>query len=133
MMTKTVRTVKERKRIALLLSEIAERIVREYQPEKIILFGSYAYGRPDEESDIDLLIVKETEASPFDRRVAVRRIVDLRVPIAFAPIVVTPRELAERLEMGDSFFEEILQRGKILYAREKGSDLFHSTARQEYV
>jgi len=111
--------VKADERIEPLLNEIVEKIVRGYPPEKIILYGSYAYGHPDDESDIDLLIVKETDASPFDRRVAVRRIVDLRVPIAFAPIVVTPRELAERLEMADSFFEEILRKGKVLYAKEE--------------
>lgn len=125
--------VKADERIEPLLNEIVEKIVRGYPPEKIILYGSYAYGHPDDESDIDLLIVKETDASPFDRRVAVRRIVDLRVPIAFAPIVVTPRELAERLEIADSFFEEILRKGKVLYAKEGGPGLFQSSARQEYV
>lgn len=116
------KTVRANRQIGQLLREIVEKIKAEYQPEKIVLYGSYAYGRPDEESDIDLLIVKETEASPFDRRVAVRRIVDLRVPIAFAPIVVTPQELSDRLEMGDSFFEEIVQKGKILYAKEGIAD-----------
>jgi predicted nucleotidyltransferase len=115
-------TVKANRQIGQLLREIVEKIKVGYQPEKIILYGSYAYGHPDDESDIDLLIVKETDASPFDRRVAVRRIVDLRLPIAFAPIVVTPRELAERLEMADSFFEEILQKGKTLYAKEGITD-----------
>lgn len=116
------KTVKANKQIGELLQEIVEKIKTGYQPEKIILYGSYAYGHPDQESDIDLLIVKETEASPFDRRVAVRRIVDLRVPIAFAPIVVTPHELSARLEMGDSFFEEIVQKGKVLYAKEGITD-----------
>lgn len=113
------KTVKANRQIGQLLREIVGKIKAGYPPEKIILYGSYAYGHPDDESDIDLLIVKETDASPFDRRVAVRRIVDLRVPIAFAPIVVTPRELAERLEMGDSFFEEILRKGQVFYAKEE--------------
>lgn len=116
------KTVKANRQIGQLLREIVGKIKAGYPPEKIILYGSYAYGHPDDESDIDLLIVKETEASPFDRRVAVRRIVDLRLPIAFAPIVVTPRELAERLEMGDSFFEEILRKGTTLYAKEGITD-----------
>lgn len=112
------KTVKADKQIDGLLGEIVEKIKTGSQPEKIILYGSYAYGTPDEGSDIDLLIVMETEATPFERRVAVRRIVDLRVPVAFAPIVVTPKELADRLEMGDPFFEEIMQKGRVLYTNE---------------
>jgi predicted nucleotidyltransferase len=104
--------------IELILDEIVEKLKAGYQPEKIVLYGSYAYGTPDEGSDIDLLVVKRTDAAPFDRRVAVRRIVDLRAPIPFESIVVTPDELAGRLGMGDPFFEEIMQKGKVLYARE---------------
>ena len=49
------------KNIKNLISQIVDKIIREYQPKKIILFGSYAYGEPNEDSDIDLLIVKNTE------------------------------------------------------------------------
>jgi predicted nucleotidyltransferase len=50
-----------------LVSQIVDKIIREYQPKKIILFGSYAYGEPNEDSDIDLLIVKNTDKKPIDR------------------------------------------------------------------
>jgi predicted nucleotidyltransferase len=97
--------------------KIVEKIEKEYGPEKIVLFGSYAYGEPNRDSDIDLLIVKETNERPIDRRVRIRRIVDIREPISFSPIVVTPKELAFRLSMGDQFFKEILNKGETLYVR----------------
>lgn len=96
---------------------IVEKIKREYQPEKIILFGSYAYGMPDRDSDIDLLIIKDTQDRPIDRRVAVARIAsDPKRLIPFEPIVLTPKELNERLEVGDQFIRETLQKGEVLYA-----------------
>lgn len=102
--------------------KVIERIVRvlskTYKPEKIVLFGSYAYGKPTEESDIDLLIVKDTSLPFYKRLAEIRRLVsEARRGHAFEPLVVTPKELEERLEIGDSFFEEILKRGKVLYAR----------------
>lgn len=100
-----------------LIDEIVSKIVREYQPEKIILFGSYAYGKPHQDSDIDLLIIKETEERPIDRRVAVRKILSnpsLRTPIE--SLVLTPEEIRKRQTIGDQFIEEILRRGKVLYA-----------------
>lgn len=100
-----------------IILNIVEKIKREYQPEKIILFGSYAYGTPDRDSDIDLLIIKETRDRPIDRRVAVARIAsDSKRLIPFEPIVLTPKELSERLEIGDQFIEEIIRKGEVLYA-----------------
>jgi predicted nucleotidyltransferase len=100
-----------------LIDEIVRKIVKEYQPEKIILFGSYAYGKPHSDSDIDLLIIKETEERPIDRRVAVRKILSnpsLHTPIE--SLVLTPEEIKKRQTIGDQFIEEILRRGKVLYA-----------------
>jgi predicted nucleotidyltransferase len=100
------------------IQRIAQVLAREYQPERIILFGSYAYGQPDRASDIDLLIVKQTDL-PFHKRWAeVCRIVsDLRRGIPFSPFVITPKELEQRLALRDPFFQEILEKGKTLYAR----------------
>ena len=100
-----------------VILEIVEKIKSEYKPEKIILFGSFAYGVPTDESDIDLLIIKETPERPIDRRVSVRRIVsDPNRCIAFEPVVLTPEELQRRLKIGDQFLMEIIQRGEVLYA-----------------
>lgn len=98
------------------IRRIVARIVEEYRPQEVILFGSYAYGEPRADSDLDLLIVRDTEEIPFMRRVTVSRICDaLHLRIPFQPFVVTPEELRRRLELGDSFFEEICERGKTLY------------------
>ena len=105
------------KEVRKVILKIADKIEREYHPDKIILFGSYAYGTHDRDSDIDLLIIKDTQERPIDRRFAVSRIVsDPKRIIPFEPIVLTPNEINERLEVRDQFIKEILQKGEILYA-----------------
>ncbi len=100
-----------------IILQIVGKIVKEYQPEKVILFGSYAYGAPDRDSDIDLLIIKDTQERPIDRRVAVAKIVsDPKRIIPIEPIVLTPKEIDERLRIGDQFIKQILQKGTVLYA-----------------
>ncbi len=99
-----------------LIVRLAETIRRKYKPQKIILFGSYACGRPTEDSDIDLFIVKETDARRVDRFVEVKRLIydpQLRIPVS--PLVYTPQELEERLNMGDDFVKEIMSEGMVLY------------------
>jgi predicted nucleotidyltransferase len=109
-----------KERTETILRKIVEVIRKEYTPDKIILFGSYGYGTPTEESDIDLLIIRETD-KPFHKRWAevCHIISEIRKGkgIAFSPFVVTPQELQERLEIGDQFFEEIINKGEVLYAR----------------
>jgi predicted nucleotidyltransferase len=100
-----------------LILEIADRIRREYKPERIVLFGSHATGTAGPDSDIDLLIVKNTRERPIDRRVEVARIAsDPRRLVPLEPIVLTPAEVEERLAVGDQFVREIVERGEILYA-----------------
>jgi len=100
-----------------LVRAIAERIRREYRPKRIVLFGSYATGSPDPDSDIDLLIVKDTPERPIDRRVAVARIAaDPNRLVPVEPLVLTPREVESRLSAGDQFLEAILATGEPLYA-----------------
>jgi len=97
------------------IRQIAEAIWREYKPETIILFGSYAYGEPTEDSDVDLLIVKETEEAPAERWMTVCKI--LREParkMAIMPLVYRPAELSRRLDIGDLFLREVLRRGEVL-------------------
>ncbi len=101
-----------------VIHEIVRQLVENYQPQQIILFGSLAYGNPNEDSDIDLLIIKDTPETPLARRVHVRRLVsDPERRIPFSPLVLTPDELNTRLSLGDPFYQEILLRGKVLYAR----------------
>lgn len=106
--------------VKTILSEIVERLKRDYKPLRITLFGSYAYGNPTEDSDIDLLILKDTKNRSVDRFVQVKRIIynpNCKIPVS--PLVYTPEELKERLRIGDDFFKEIIQKGVVLY--EKGS------------
>lgn len=99
------------------IDKIVRQVVDAYQPEKIILFGSYAYGNPDSDSDLDLLIIKKTPERFFDRLIHVRKIVsDPKRSIPFEPIVLTPDELEERLAIGDQFIRKIFTKGKVLYA-----------------
>jgi len=107
-------------RLKGILFKIVEAIKAKYDPERIILYGSFAYGVPAENSDIDLLIIKETSERPLDRRVRVRRIVDIRDSSypAFSSLVLTPEEIKRRLETGDQFIEEVLTKGEVLYARQ---------------
>lgn len=84
------------------LTEIVTCLVEQYEPQQIILYGSLAYGTPHRDSDIDLLIVKETDETPIDRRLKVRRLVtNAQRRIPFSPLVLTPRELDYRLSIGD--------------------------------
>lgn len=108
------------KNIQAVLLKIVKKIRAGYHPEKIILFGSYAYGNPTEDSDIDIVIIKNENPaiSPIDRSVEIRRILaDENRQIAITPIVYTSEELEYRLSIGDDFVAEILERGKVLYAR----------------
>ncbi len=107
-----------KKKIRLILDDVVERLVREYQPEQAILYGSYAYGTPNEESDIDIFIVKETNGRPVDRIVEVMRL--LFIPgrdVSIEPLVYTPGEISERLNMHDPFLSEILVKGRVIYKR----------------
>ncbi|MBI5912962.1 nucleotidyltransferase domain-containing protein [Candidatus Azambacteria bacterium] len=98
------------------IQETADRIGKEYNPEKIILFGSYAWGNPTEDSDVDLFIVKETE----NTRDMARKIDRFVFPRQFAMdlIVYTPAQVQKRMELKDFFVEDIFEKGKVLYGNE---------------
>jgi len=99
-----------------MIEEILEKIITEYAPQKIILFGSYAYGYPDEESDVDLLIIKDTEKRPIERWIELKRLLRDRNRItSVSPLVYTPKELEERLAIRDFFIQEILEKGEVLH------------------
>jgi len=99
------------------LQKVVENLKR-YKPEKVILFGSYAWGRPKNDSDIDLLIIKKTKKPPYRRIPEARRYL-YDIDSAFDILVLTPQELKKRLTLGDFFIEEIVKKGKVLYEAEK--------------
>ena len=98
------------------IKEITDKIVREYQPEKIILFGSWAWGTPHEDSDVDLFIVKETDRSTRE----LAREIDGSLwgrTIPLDLIVYKPEGIEKQLLEGNLFIRDIMQNGKILYER----------------
>ncbi len=97
-----------------ILAEIVRRIVNKLDPEQIILFGSYAYGTPNQDSDIDLLVIMETNLTHAYRALEVSRLIRPR-PFPVDIIVKTSTEVRNALEKGDFFIEEILARGRVLY------------------
>ncbi len=99
-----------------IVARIVEKIKTQYQPEKIILFGSYAWGKPTKDSDLDLFIVKKTNEKHRERALKVRRILSEENGFVGMDILVyTPEELIKRLEIGDSFIDKILRKGKLVY------------------
>jgi len=98
------------------LEEIIAQIIEVYQPEKIILFGSYANGTAKESSDLDLLLVKRTNEIPFDRVTKVRK--SLRGFLFPMDILVyTPEEIENFKGSKFSFVSQVLKSGKIIYER----------------
>jgi predicted nucleotidyltransferase len=95
---------------------MAEKIQRQYRPDKIILFGSYAWGKPDKHSDIDLFIIKKTKERHIDRSVQIRKILEEENGIfALDPLVYTPDETRQRIKIGDDFIRKIMTKGVVLY------------------
>lgn len=102
--------------IKKVIQNMVQKLITEYSPQKMILFGSYAYGTPGPDSDIDLLIIKETSERFIDRWVTVQRILTGSHPsIPVEALVLTPQEIRARLAIGDQFIKEIIEKGEILY------------------
>jgi predicted nucleotidyltransferase len=99
-----------------LILSLVEKIKERYSPVKIVLFGSHAYGKPDVDSDIDLLIIKNTDKRPMDRWVEIKRILrDFQRTAPVSPLIYTEKEIEERKAIKDFFIEEILEKGEVLY------------------
>src|SRR5512146_714835 len=107
--------------VAKTLPGAIERIVSRLKPEKIILFGSYAYGNPTPDSDVDLLVIMKTKAREIDRYIAVSNLLYPRqFPVDI--LVKTPKEVQEvSRKKGNFFMREILTKGKVIYERPKRS------------
>jgi uncharacterized protein len=91
----------------------ADEVVRRFQPEKIILFGSHARGRPALDSDVDLLVIMpHTRRAPY-QAAAIRT--EVRAPFSLDLLVRSPRELRRRLAAGDCFMREIVEQGRVLH------------------
>jgi predicted nucleotidyltransferase len=103
------------------ITEIKEKIVREIKPEKIILFGSYAWGKPTEDSDVDLFIIKDSTEKKIKRAREVREAIsNCDVPVDV--LVYTPDEIKKSInENRNLFIEDILRNGKTIYEKSKNT------------
>lgn len=86
--------------------------IKSYNPEKIILFGSYAYGKPTEDSDVDLLVIKKTLLPFLERQIQVRSLLRTTTPVDI--FVFTPEEL-EKTKDHNLLIKEALKVGKTVY------------------
>jgi predicted nucleotidyltransferase len=86
-----------------------------FNPEKIILFGSYAYGTPNENSDIDLLIIMPFEGKSSRKSLEIWS----KIKPAFSCdlIVKTPEDISKRYSLGDPLVGEAVDKGRVLYER----------------
>jgi predicted nucleotidyltransferase len=109
-----VPTINKRKRIPQkAINQVVKQIVEKFKPQKIILFGSYAKGNPRPESDVDLLIVMNTQLREVQQAIQICQQIEYRFGLDL--IVHTPKYLADRVKMGDSFLQDVLKEGKVIY------------------
>jgi predicted nucleotidyltransferase len=97
------------------IRRFARQVAQRFHPEKIILFGSYAYGMPHADSDVDILVIMPTR-NQLDQ--AAKISIDIDPPFALDIIVRTPHNMQWRLGEGESFLREITSKGKTLYEKD---------------
>jgi len=97
------------------IQEVVNSIAERFHPDKIILFGSYAYGTPSEDSDVDLLVVMEQPEHNLKKVVEI----SLAVPIPFPCdlLVYDPGYLQKRYGMIDWFVRDVVDKGRVVYER----------------
>src|SRR5260370_4609934 len=99
-----------------LIRRFERQVAERFQSEKIILFGSHAYGTPHQDSDVDILVVMEAR-NQLDAAVRISLSIDPPFPLDI--IVRTPKNMKWRLEEGDSFLTEVVSKGKVLYEKRR--------------
>jgi predicted nucleotidyltransferase len=97
-----------------VIRRFARQVAERFRPDKIILFGSYAYGAPDADSDVDILVIMQAR-NQLDQ--AVKISLDIDPPFSLDIIVRTQYNMRWRLAEGDSFLREIISQGKVLYEK----------------
>jgi predicted nucleotidyltransferase len=98
------------------IQKIVQQIVDRFHPQKVILFGSHAYGKPTEDSDVDLLVVMETEGNPLHTAARISASVDHPFPLDI--LVIRPSDLVIALEERNIFETEVMTKGVTLYEEE---------------
>lgn len=118
--------------VSKTLPQAVKKLVKELKPEKIILFGSYAYGNPTPDSDVDLLVIMKTNAKPKERYLMVSRVlIPRQFPVDI--IIRTPEEIERALKNRDNFFtREIISRGKVLYEQKNEFEIWIDHAEDDF-
>jgi predicted nucleotidyltransferase len=98
-----------------LIRRFAREVSERFQPDKIILFGSHAYGTPHEDSDVDILVIMPCR-NELDQALRIRLTVNYQFPLDL--LVRTPKNLAWRLAEGDWFLTEVMARGRVLHEKD---------------
>ena len=102
------------------IRHFARQVAKQFEPDKIILFGSFAYGVPNEASDVDILVIMPAR-NEIAQAIKIRMAID--APFAMDLIVRTPSNMAWRLAEGESFGTEIVTKGKVLHEKtDRGMD-----------
>jgi predicted nucleotidyltransferase len=100
------------------IQQLSERIIREFHPDSIILFGSYAYGTPTSDSDVDILVILPFDGKPIHKALEIIRKINPNIPLDL--LVRTPEDIKERISNNDVFTSEIVMKGKKLYESNHG-------------
>ena len=95
------------------IQDLAKQIQREFKPEKIILFGSHAWGTPSDDSDVDLLVILPYQGKAWRTASAIRERVQVCFPLDI--LVRNTEQVQTRLAMNDTFLTDIVTRGKVVY------------------
>src|SRR5437667_11981331 len=95
------------------IQNVVQQIVNQFHPEKVILFGSHAYGVPTEDSDVDLLVIMEANGNLLRTAAAISAAIDHPFPLDV--LVMEPHQLQASLEREGVFATEVVTRGVVLY------------------
>jgi predicted nucleotidyltransferase len=98
-----------------VIRRFARQVAEKFHPDKIILFGSYAYGTPHDDSDVDILVIMPAR-NELDQAFKIHWAIQPPFPLDI--IVRTPKEMKWRLEEGESFLTEVVSKGKVLYEKD---------------
>ncbi|MCP4651834.1 MAG: nucleotidyltransferase domain-containing protein [Candidatus Omnitrophica bacterium] len=103
----------ERKKSNRFVSDFARLVKNEFRAQKVILFGSQAYGDPSISSDLDILIIMDTKLKPYKQAALIRMFIDGKLGVKYPMdlIVRTPEQIEKRLKTGDFFIKKIVKEG----------------------
>jgi predicted nucleotidyltransferase len=97
------------------IREVSDRIAEEFDPDRIILFGSCARGEPGPDSDVDLLVIVRFEGKPFWKSLEIMNRVNAPFPLDL--LARRPDDTARRYAQGDPLIRDALDHGVVLYER----------------